>query len=215
MPRPSLANVLVISATVAVVACTAATQSGPNGSSIMAPVSGKPERSIRRDIPITNAIRKAFAAGTRDSTGRPGRTSWQLRTDSKINARLEPSTQRLTGRETVVITNNSPDSLTQIGLRLDMNHFPFTSPRAAPWVASEETDGMVVTRMAVNGQPVNLNPAQQGRGGGRGGPPTENALTGARSTLATIVLMKPIAAHSKATVEVEWNHKIPGAPGNY
>ncbi|MEO7454857.1 MAG: hypothetical protein ABIY52_01250, partial [Gemmatimonadaceae bacterium] len=37
-----------------------------------------PERAIRRDIPLTNMIRRAMAAGTRDSTGRPGRAYWQL-----------------------------------------------------------------------------------------------------------------------------------------
>jgi len=31
------------------------------------------DRMIRRDIPLTNQIRRALAAGTRDSTGRPGR----------------------------------------------------------------------------------------------------------------------------------------------
>ena len=31
-----------------------------------------PERAIRRDIPITNAIRRAMEAATRDSTGTPG-----------------------------------------------------------------------------------------------------------------------------------------------
>src|SRR5919107_3742992 len=76
-----------------------------------------PERSVRRDIPLTNTIRRAYAAGTRDSTGRPGRTYWQIRTDYTINARLEPSTSRITGRETVVLHNNSPDSLGQILLR--------------------------------------------------------------------------------------------------
>src|SRR5437867_9821354 len=44
-----------------------------------------PERAVRRDIPMTNAIRRAFAAGTRDSTGRPGHNYWQLRTDYTIN----------------------------------------------------------------------------------------------------------------------------------
>src|SRR5262245_53079007 len=29
-------------------------------------------RAIRRDIPMTNSIRRAFEAGTRDETGRPG-----------------------------------------------------------------------------------------------------------------------------------------------
>jgi hypothetical protein len=31
-----------------------------------------PERAIRRDVPLTNVIRRAFEAGTRDFTGRPG-----------------------------------------------------------------------------------------------------------------------------------------------
>ena len=83
-----------------------------------------PERAVRRDIPITNAIRRAYAAGTRDSTGRPGRNYWQLRTDYTIAARLDAATSRLTGRETVTFRNDSPDSLGQIGLRLDPEHLP-------------------------------------------------------------------------------------------
>src|SRR5574338_111407 len=68
-----------------------------------------PERAVRRDIPITNSIRRAFAAGTRDSTGRPGRNYWQIRTDYTINVRLDATTSRLAGHETVVLHNNSPD----------------------------------------------------------------------------------------------------------
>lgn len=175
-----------------------------------------PERAIRRDIPLTNSIRRAFAAGTRDSTGRPGRNYAQLRTDYTINARLDPTTSRITGRESIVLHNNTADSLTSIVLRLDMNHFLFNVPRAAPWVPSEETDGMVVTKITVNGEPVNLSPpAAAGRGGGRGGaPPTENFATGMRTTRATIALTKPIPAKSRATLEIEWNHKVPGGPGS-
>ena len=54
-----------------------------------------PERAVRRDIPITNSIRRAYAAGTRDSTGRPGRNYWQIRTDYTISARLDPTLRRL------------------------------------------------------------------------------------------------------------------------
>ena len=92
-----------------------------------------PERAVRRDIPMTNAIRRAFAAGTRDSTGRPGRNYAQLRTDYTINARLDPATGRITGRESIVIHNNTADSLTSIVMRLDQNMFLFNVPRAAPW----------------------------------------------------------------------------------
>src|SRR5262245_52707367 len=49
-----------------------------------------PERAVRRDIPITNTFRRALAAGSRDSTGRPTAKYWQLRTDYTINARLDP-----------------------------------------------------------------------------------------------------------------------------
>jgi hypothetical protein len=179
-----------------------------------------PARAIRRDIPITNAFRRALTAGSRDSTGRPNAKYWQLRTDYTINARLDPATQRITGRETIALKNNSPDSLRDIVMRLDMNMFLFNVPRAVPWVPAELTDGMVITRVAVNGQPVNLNPPQTGRGGGGGrgrgaaAPPrTENTMTGLKTTRATIQLLHAIPAKGDANIEVEWNHKVPGGPG--
>jgi hypothetical protein len=178
-----------------------------------------PERAVRRDIPMTNAIRRAFAAGTRDSSGRPGHNYTQLRTDYTINARLDPATSRIAGRETIVLHNNTADSLSQIVMRLDMNMFLFNVPRAAPWVPAEETDGFAITRMTVNGQPVDLSAPAFGRGGGgrgRGGAPsapTGNVATGLRTTRATISLANPIPAKGQATIEVEWSHKVPGGPG--
>ena len=174
-----------------------------------------PERAVRRDIPMTNAIRRAFAAGARDSTGRPGRNYAQLRTDYTITARLDPATQRIAGRESIVIHNNTADSLTSIVMRLDMNHFLFGVPRAAPWVPAEETDGFVITRMAVNGEPVNLTQVSPlgGRGGRGNAPRTENTVANLRTTRATISLLHPIAAKASATLEVEWSHKVPGGPG--
>jgi hypothetical protein len=175
-----------------------------------------PERAVRRDIPMTNAIRRAFAAGARDSTGRPGRNYGQLRTDYTIHASLDPATSRITGRETIVLHNNTRDSLTQIVMRLDQNLFRFQSPHASPWVPSEETEGFVIGKLTVDGQAVNLT-APAGRGGGRGrGAATvmSGELTGAgfNTPRATIGLARPIPAGGQATVEVEWNHKVPGGP---
>ena len=50
-------------------------------------------RAIRRDVPLTNAIRRAYDAGTRDMSGRPGPNYWQLKTDYDISVRLDPATQ--------------------------------------------------------------------------------------------------------------------------
>src|SRR5262245_29058040 len=64
-----------------------------------------PPRAIRRDIPLTNMIRQAFAAGTRDSSGKPGAKYWQLWMDYTINARFDAPTSTVTGRETAIIHN--------------------------------------------------------------------------------------------------------------
>jgi hypothetical protein len=196
-------------------ACSSAVQAPPESTPASVGTSSA-SRIVHRTIPMTNIIRRAFAAGTRDSSGRPARAYWQLRTDYTINVRLDPATQRLTGSETVVIRNNSPDTLRQIGMRLDMNHFLFNVPRAAPWMPSETTDGMVITRLAVNGDEINLvaTPPQQGRGGGSPPPPpTYTYVTGLRSTVSRVNLVKPIAPGASATLAVDWNHKIPGGPG--
>src|SRR5215207_4960448 len=193
-------------------------------SRLVAQTTRPPERAIRRDIPITNTIRRAYAAGTRDSTGRPGRNYWQIRTDYTISARLDTPTSRLTGRETVVLHNNSPDSLGQILLRLDPNIFLGNTPQAATWVPSEVTDGMVITRMTVNGVPVALAPPPVAAGDGARAAqaaaaaqnaqvPNQPTLLNARTTNARINLPTKLLPHSRTTLEIEWNHKIPGGPG--
>ena len=172
-----------------------------------------PERAVRRDIPLTNMIRRAFDAGTRDSTGRPGRNYWQLRTDYTINARLDPATATITGREAIVIHNNGSDPMTSIGLRLDLNIFRPASPHAAPWVPAEVTEGMVITRMSIDGQAVDLQPAPQGgRGGGASAPARTNVI-GLNQTLARITLAQPVPAKGRATLEIDWRAKVPGGPG--
>ena len=88
--RPSLFIAIVTAAGLTLPAVAVVAQATPR----------LPERAVRRDIPITNTIRRAYAAGTRDSTGRPGRNYWQIRTDYTISARLDVTTSRLTGHET-------------------------------------------------------------------------------------------------------------------
>src|SRR5258706_13100212 len=101
---------------------------------------GFPERPVRRDIPMTNMIRRAFAAGTRDSTGRPGRNYWQLWTDYKINARLDSATSVVSGRETLTFRNNSDSAMRSVVLRLDQNIFRPEAPHVSAMDAL--TDGM-------------------------------------------------------------------------
>jgi hypothetical protein len=170
-------------------------------------------RAIRRDVPLTNAIRRAFDAGTRDLTGRPGRNYWQLQTDYVIKASIDPATQVLTGTETITLRNNSPEALSQIVLRLDHNIFRERVPFASSWRPSEQTEGMVVTRLVVGGEMVNLA-AQPGgagrRGGGGGAAAGPTSASNMDTTVATIRLGTPVAARSNATLEIDWRTKLPG-----
>lgn len=167
-------------------------------------------RAIRRDVPLTNSIRRAYEAGTRDMSGRPGPKYWQLQADYAINARLDPATQTITGSETITIHNNSPEELTQILLRLDHNIYRGLSPRGSS-VPAENTDGMVVSAISVNGQAVDLTAPAAGGGRGRGGSATgQLAVSGLDQTLARITLAQAIAPKSTAKLDIQWRTKLPG-----
>lgn len=162
-----------------------------------------PPRAIRRDIPLTDSIRRAFAAGTRDRSGRPGPNYWQLQTDYTIEVRLERETMSLVGKERILVHNHSPSPLTQLVLRLDHNVFRPDVPRGASTPA-ETTDGMVVTRLAVSGADIDLNARNR-----RAAP----GVTDLQQTVAFIRLAEPIPAGGQGTLDVEWRTRLPGGDG--
>jgi len=158
-------------------------------------------RAIRRDLPLTNTIRRAFATGTRDSTGRPGRNYWQLWMDYTIAARLEPATSTLSGRETIELHNASDSALSSIQMRFDQNIFRGDVPRGASTPA-ENHEGFVITRLVVNGATIDLGapPAPRAAYGSASSPGP--FVAGLHSTSARIGLSTPIAPRTTATIEV-------------
>jgi peptidase M1-like protein len=172
-------------------------------------------RAIRRDVPLTNTIRRALDAGTRDFSGRPGPNYWQQQVDYSIDAALDPATDTITGSEAITLHNNSPQELNDIVLRLDHNIFRGLVQRGGS-VPAENTDGMVITKLTVNGAAADLTAPASFGGGRRGqasaGPRTLSA-TGLDQTVARIFLASPIAARTTATLQIDWHTKLPGGPG--
>ena len=166
-----------------------------------------PERAIRRDIPLTDMIQRAFAAGTRDSSGRPGSRYWQLWTDYTISARLDAATGVVTGHERVVVQNNSDSAMRRIVLRLDQNLYAANVARAEP--VPSITDGMVVTALTVGGQPVNLNPPSLFRRFGAPPPAPTLAAYNLNTTSATVTLPDSVPAHGSFTLEADWHFTVP------
>ena len=173
------------------------------------------QRAIRRNVPLPSPIREAYENGTRDFSGRPGPNYWQLQTDFKIDVSLDPATHMLSGSETIVIHNTSPDALDRIVLRLDHNIFRPMAQRGAS-VPAENTDGMVVTRIAINGADVDLavqpGGRLQSRGQGEGDASRKNSVRGLDQTVATISLAEPIPPKSTASLDIDWHTVLPGGP---
>ena len=162
-------------------------------------------RAIRQDVPMTNSIRKAFEEGSRNFSGKPGENYWQLETDFTIKASLDPSTQTITGSEKILVHNNSKEDMNAIVLRLDHNIFRGDVPRGSS-VPAENTEGMVVTSIKVEGESVDFNaPPRRSRND-----PATLSVRGLQSTVATITLVNPIKAGTTAEVEIDWHTKLPG-----
>jgi len=170
-----------------------------------------PPRAVRRDIPMTDMIRRAFGAGTRDSTGRPGARYWQLWTDYAIEARLDAAAGVVTGHERVVVQNNSDSAMRVIVLRLDQNIFSPNVARddAAPVL----TEGMQVTALTVDGRAVDLNPPPRFGRRQVGAPPQPLlAAYNLTQTLATITLPTPVPAHGSFTLTADWHFTVSRLP---
>lgn len=70
-------------------------------------------KQLHEELPTPNIYRTA--------SGAPGHGYYQQQVDYTMDLRLDDSTQRLYGEETVTYTNNSPDELTYIWVQLDQN----------------------------------------------------------------------------------------------
>ncbi len=166
-------------------------------------------RSIRTDVPMTNSIRNAMLAGTRDFSGKPGPQYWQMETDFTISASLDPLTQTITGTEKIQVHNHSRDDLKTLVLRLDHNVFRADVPRGASTPA-ETTEGMVVTRIKVGGDVMDLTPMPPPARGATA--PSRPGVADLNRTVATVFLKEPVKAGTTVEVEIDWHTRLPGGP---
>ena len=166
-------------------------------------------RPIRRDIPLTNTIKRAYSAGTRDQSGRPTARYWQLWTDYTIRARLDSATSIVTGTETVSFRNDSDSAMRSIVLRLDQNIFRADAPRTSTMDAI--TTGMKLSRLVVNGQalPITDTLGNPIPGSQRRTTPLAQIL---RGTSARIALPAPVPAHGTGTFQADWSFEVPRIP---
>lgn len=108
-------------------------------------------------LPTPTNFNKLYSQGTRQLSGAPGKNYWQNSGNYDIAIRFDPVTRIITGTETIVYTNNSPDELTQIWFKLYPNLYKKGSQRLMTVEPEDVTDGMTITQLEMDGQLVAPN----------------------------------------------------------
>jgi hypothetical protein len=112
-------------------------------------------------IPLN--IRQAYEKGTRSYDGKPGPNYWQNHSKYIIKANLDPRVKILKGSEDITYYNESPDSLSQIVVRLYQNISKPTAKRDFYLDEKAVTNGVILKSVAVRKEDINLNNNPQAR----------------------------------------------------
>jgi hypothetical protein len=84
-------------------------------------------QSVAQTLTIPAEIQKAYTNGTRSLNGKPGKKYWQNHGRYTISLTVMPPDSTIRGVEQIVYSNNSPDTLRNLNMKLIMNFRPATT----------------------------------------------------------------------------------------
>ncbi|HEU4609744.1 MAG TPA: peptidase, partial [Chitinophagaceae bacterium] len=96
-------------------------------------------------------VKKAFNKGTRSPDGRPGPRYWQNKASYNIDITALPPDRTIRGKEEIVYTNSSPDSLRNLVLKLFLNIHKPGAPRTGGASDDYLTSGVHIDGFSING----------------------------------------------------------------
>jgi len=143
-----------------------------------------------QDLFIPRDVQKAIKQGTRSLDGMPGRNYWQNKARYDISILVFPPDRNVRGEESLVYTNNSPDTLKNIFTRLYLNIHKAGAPRDGGAVPDYLTKGMVIDSLVVNGlsQSWDQNPRY--------------------FTIQPFKLKSPLMPHDSIRIYFKWHYEI-------
>ncbi|MGB3542503.1 M1 family metallopeptidase [Rubrivirga sp.] len=153
---------------------------------------------------------RAVEAGTRTATGEPGPDYWQNRADYVIDARLDADTRTLSATGTVTYTNNSPDDLEHLVLKLRQNVHAEGVPRNRPVAV---TGGIDLGRLAAGGSDLEDVTVEDTAGSYQGS--VEPGQYTVQGTILTLALEDALRSGESIDLEVEWSFMVPPHTGSY
>lgn len=139
---------------------------------------------------VSKDIQKAYQHGTRSPDGKPGKNYWQNKASYTIQISALPPDRNIKGTETIVYSNNSPDSLRFLIIKLFQNEHKPTAPRDFGVSPDYLTAGITINSVYINGN------RKEWKG-------TENFYTAER-----LDLDKPLAPGSSIELKIDWHYEI-------
>lgn len=144
-------------------------------------------------IPLN--VQKSIQAGVRTADGMPGPAYWQNSSDYVISAMFDPASRTVTGNVQIRYSNASPDTLKQIVVRLYQDIMKKGARRDFQINEKDLTDGVSVTKLEVNGVPVELS--------------GKDAPVRRIGTNMFVRLSEPLAPKTVLALSAEWSVIIP------
>lgn len=155
-----------------------------------------PPRPVPNPVEVTRGFQRAIQRGTRTTTGQPGPRYWQQWASYRIHVSVDPTAKTVTGGESIVYHNRSPDSLAILVVQLIQNVHQGDAVRDEP---NEVTGGIELTRVTARGAAL-ASPAGRGQPG--------YAVQG---TNLVIRPGAPLLPGDSIRLELDWHFKIPQA----
>lgn len=139
---------------------------------------------------VSRDIQKAYKSQTRSTDGRPGKNYWQNKASYTISITAMPPDRNIKGTETIVYTNNSPDSLKYLAIKLFLNSHKPTAPRDFPASPDYLTSGMHIDAVYINDVKTDWGDSDD------------------FYTVEKLRLKKPLAPKENIKLNFEWHYEI-------
>lgn len=134
-------------------------------------------------------VQNAYKKETRSLDGRPGKNYWQNTADYNIAVKLAPPSRTITGTETIIYTNNSPEPMQNITMKLILNIHAPGAARQNAVSADYLTKGIIIDKYSENGTEKKLRDA--------------NGITSLR-----VPLSKPLLSKAAVTLTFDWHYDV-------
>ncbi len=110
-----------------------------------------------QELYMPRNIKIAYEKGTRDISGAPGKNYWQNKGVYNVDVKVDANTKTVSGKETIVYTNNSPDHLNELAIRFVNNLHKPQSPRSGSVSKDFLSTGLKIKSFLVNGEKYDIN----------------------------------------------------------